>query len=231
MIGRDESNASNLPCIKDERRRKIMIKAAALLVLVFLTAWTGLLQPANSSEDLPIPTMAKDAGSYEEALQLWKAPEDINAWVGVNFIYDKARAIRLSETQRRKNDRFSIYKPSELFANKTGVCIDLSRFGVETLRIIYPQGDPKYLLIEFDPIQIKGNNLRFHWLVSFRRKGGIYFFCDSNRPGCLSGPYANKEAFVHAYEQYRARRIVSVRELETYLKQKRTQRQEQKKPE
>jgi hypothetical protein len=115
------------------------------------------------------------------ALQIWKTAEDINAWIAANFSYDMARGVRLSETQRTKNEEFSIYPPSEFFNTKTGVCVDLSRFGVETLRRIDPQSDPKYLMIEFDPIQIAGNTLRRHWLVSFKRNGKSYFFADSKR--------------------------------------------------
>ena len=74
-----------------------------------------------------------------------------------------------------------IYNPSEFFDTKTGVCVDLARFGVETLRRIDPSSDPQYLMIEFEPIYLKGNMLRLHWLVRFKRDGKIYFFADSKR--------------------------------------------------
>jgi hypothetical protein len=204
-----------------------MHKLLALFALFFLGGFVNLLHSAAPSSDEPEyardPTvMFKAAGSYEQALQVWKTPEDINGWIAVNFFYDTARALRLSETQRAKNERISIHAPSEFFDSKTGVCVDLSRFGVETLRRIDPHSDPKYLMIEFDPIQIKGNMLRMHWLVSFRRDGKIYFLADSKRPGHIAGPYNNVQAFITDYEQYRERKIVAFRELDSYEKQRRT---------
>jgi len=153
------------------------------------------------------------------------------AWTSKHFSYDTARAIRLSETQRTKNERFSIYSPSEFFDTKAGVCVDLSRFGVETLRRIDPCSDPKYLMIEFNPIQIKGSTLRLHWLVSFKRDGKTYFFADSKRPGHIAGPYNDTQTFINEYEQYRGRKIVAFQELASYQKQRRTQALKQQAPE
>ena len=99
----------------------------------------------------------------------------------------------------------------------------MSRFGVETLRSIVPQSDPKYLMIGFDPITISGYTLRRHWLVSFKRDGKTYFFADSKRPGYIAGPYNNTREFIHDYEQYRGRRIVVFREMDSYQKKRRTQ--------
>jgi len=182
----------------------------------------------NQPEYIRDSTMVlKAADSYEQALRVWKTPEDINRWVAANFSYDRARALRLSETQRAKNGRISIHAPSEFFDTKTGVCVDLSRFGVETLRRIDPLSDPKYLMIEFDPIQTKGNMLRLHWLVSFRRDGKIYIFADSKRPGHIAGPYNDVQTFVIEYEKYRQRKIVAFRELDSYEKQRRPQAQKQ----
>ena len=164
----------------------------------------------------------KSPSSYEKALQVWKSPEDINGWIAANFSYDPARAIRLSETQRTKNESFSIYNPFKFFETRNGVCVDLAGFSVETLRIIDPHSDPKYLKIEFDPIQIRGDTFRLHWLVSFKRDGKTYFFSDSKRPGHIAGPYNDRQAFVDEYEQYRGRKIVAFQELESYQKQQRT---------
>ncbi len=199
-----------------------------LVALFFLSGCASVLHIANPSSngseytrDSAVPF--KRAGSYEHALQVWRTPEDINGWIAANFSYDTARAMRLSETQRTKNERLSIYSPSEFFDTKAGVCVDLSRFGVETLRRIDPSSDPKYLMIEFNPVQIKGNTLRLHWLVSFKRGGKTYFFADSKRPGHIAGPYNDTQAFIDEYEQYRGRRIVAFRELASYQKQRRTQ--------
>jgi hypothetical protein len=211
-----------------------MHKVLSLFGLVFLVSFGALLHGATPSDE---PEYARDptvgfkaAGSYEEALQVWKTPEDINGWIAANFSYDRARALRLSETQRAKNMQISIHTPSEFFDAKTGVCVDLSRFGVETLRRIDPSSDPKYLMIEFDPMQIKGNMLRMHWLVSFKREGKIYFFADSKRPGHIAGPFKDMQAFITEYEQYRGRKIVAFREMDSYEKQRRPQAQKKQHP-
>ncbi len=77
-------------------------------------------------------------------------------------------------------------------------------------------------MVEFEPIQIKGDTFRLHWLVSFRLNGKVYFFSDSNRPGHIAGPYNDLSAFVDEYEQHRGRKIVAFRELDSYKKQRRT---------
>jgi hypothetical protein len=130
--------------------------------------------------------------------------------------------MRLSETQRAQDKDFPIYTPSQFFTTKGGVCVDLSRFGVETLKSIDPMSDPKYLMIEFAPMHVAGNTLRLHWLASFKREGRIYFFADSKRPGHIAGPYKDAAEFIRDYEQYRGRKILVFREVESYKKQQRT---------
>jgi hypothetical protein len=210
-----------------------MSKRLALIALLIVVGYASVVHPAEASSDEPehardTTVRFRAANSYEHALHIWKNPEDISAWIAANFSYDVARAMRLSETQRTKNEGLSIYTPSEFFDTKTGVCVDLSRFGVETLRCIDPRSDPKYLMIEFDPIHISGNTLRLHWLVSFKRDGKAYFFADSKRPAHIAGPYNNTQEFIAEYEQYRGRKIVAFRELESYQKQRRTQALKQK---
>jgi hypothetical protein len=204
-----------------------MTKKFMLFVLLLLVGYANVLHSAESSSDAPeygrdSTGLFKAADSYEHALHSWKTPEDVNAWIAANFSYDMARAARLSETQRAKNEQLSIYHPAEFFNTKAGVCVDLSRFGVETLRRIDPQSDPKYLMIEFDPIHINGNTLRLHWLVSFKRDGKTYFFADSKRPGHIAGPYTDTRGFIHDYERYRGRKIMAFREVESYKKKRRT---------
>lgn len=205
-----------------------MLKLFMLFTLLFLISLPNIVHSAGFSFDAPeykrdSTRLFKASDSYEHALHIWKTPEDISSWIAANFSYDMARAVRFSETQRSKNDQFLIYQPAELFKTKAGVCVDLSRFGVETLRRIDPQSDPKYLMIEFDPIQIKGNTFRLHWLVSFKRNGKIYFFGDSKRLGHIAGPYNDTQEFINEYEQYRGRKIIAFRELSSYQKQRRTQ--------
>jgi len=205
-----------------------MFKRLVLFVLLFLTGYARVLHPAEPSSDTPeyprdSTALFKAANSYEHALHVWKTPEDIHAWIASNFSYDMARAMRPSETHRTKHEGLSIYTPSEFFATKAGVCVDLSRFGVETLRSIVPQSDPKYLMIEFAPIHITRNTLRLHWLVSFKRDGKTYFFADSKRPAHIAGPYKDTREFILDYEPYRGRKIAAFREVESYQKRQRTQ--------
>lgn len=204
-----------------------MHKVLGLFALLFLAGYPNALQGAEASSDEPerlrdSTVVFKAAGSYAEALQIWQTPEDINGWIAANFSYDMARAIQLSETQRKKHAQLSIYHPAEFFDAKAGVCVDLSRFGVETLRCIDPKSNPRYLMLEFDPIHIGENTLRLHWLVSFKRDGKVYFFADSKRPGHIAGPYNDTQEFITEYERYRGRRIVAFRELESYKKQRQT---------
>jgi len=204
-----------------------MFKKLVFLTMFFLTGFAGVLHSADPASDAPehprdSTAVFKAADSYEHALQVWKTPEDISAWIAHNFSYDMVRAMRLSETQRAKNSDFCIYTPSEFFTTKGGVCVDLARFGVETLRSIDPQSDPKYLMIEFAPMHVAGNTLRLHWLASFRRDGKIYFFADSKRPAQIAGPYKDTRNFIHDYERYRGRKILAFREVESYKKPQRT---------
>jgi len=204
------------------------LRALVLFALFFLACCANASYSAVISSDEPeyirsSTGVFKAAGSYEHALQVWKTPEDINAWIAANFSYDMERAIQLSESQRAGKERIPIYDPSEFFNIKTGICVDMSRFGVETLRRIDPGSDPKYLMVEFDPIQIRKNMLRRHWLVSFRRNGKTYLFADSKCPGHIAGPYNNMLEFIHEYEQFRGRKIVEFREMQSFRKQRQTQ--------
>jgi len=204
-----------------------MNKLSMLFIFIFMLGWSNVSHTADFlpdepkiGRDLSVPYQAMD--SYNQALGIWKTAEDINKWVIGSFIYDKARAVKLSSNQRTKNKGISIYKPSEFFQTKAGVCVDLARFGVETLRIVDHNSNPKYLMIEFDPIQINSNTFRLHWLVSFKKDGMKYFFCDSKRPGYIAGPYNSTQVFIREYEQYRDRKIVAYRELESYKKQRKS---------
>ena len=160
--------------------------------------------------------------SYAEALRRWRGPDEVNAWIGASFQYDMPRAMLLSETQRRVNGRLPILAPDAFFASPSGVCVDLSRFAVETLRAIDPALEPAYVMIEFDPVSIAGNTLRRHWLVSFQRDGQLYFFADSKRPGQIAGPYASTPEFLAEYARYRGRQIMSFREVESHERKLRT---------
>lgn len=176
---------------------------------------------ADPASDAPESRPALAAGmklpaSYVEALGTWRSVDDVNAWIGARFDYDFHRAARLSETQRAQKGRVEIHGPEAFFAEPSGICVDLARFAVETLRAVAPETSPRYLMIEFDPVVIKGNTLRRHWVAQVERDGALYFFADSKRPGHVAGPYASAEAYVVEYARYRGRPIVAHRALDSY---------------
>ncbi len=204
-----------------------MPRLLALILLVSAAAFGATPEAADPASDAPEvqrfhAPFLKDAGSYPEALEAWQAPEDINAWIGARFTYDMPRALLLSETQRRSSGRLPVHQPHEFFAAPSGVCVDLARFAVESLRYIDPDLRPGYLMIEFAPVTIAGNTLRMHWLASFARDGKYYFFADSKRPGHIAGPYASTPEFIAEYAAYRGRQIVAFRELDSHQRKQRT---------
>jgi hypothetical protein len=197
------------------------------LIVAIALAGCGSLPAADPASDAPEARFMdqarfKQAASYAETLKLWRGAEDVNAWIGAKFEYDRARALQLSETQRQLNGRLPIHSPEAFFAAPSGVCVDLARFGVETLRSIDPAAKPAYVMIEFDPVKIAGNTLRRHWVASFERDGKHYFFADSKRPGHLAGPYASTQDYIDDYARYRGRPIVAFREVETYERRAKT---------
>ena len=166
-----------------------------------------------------------NAPSYAAAMRLWKTPEDIAAWAGENFSYDMARAKRFAAPADGTSLARHIFTPEQLFTKPSGICVDLARFGVESLRELIPDAGVQYLRIEFEPVIINSVTLRIHWLALFRRDGKYYFFADSKRPGHLSGPYESIPAFIAAYETYRQRAIVSFQNLDTFQRQQKKQMQ------
>lgn len=198
------------------------MRATLAAVGVVLASACGTVPPAaDYASDAPVMRVVdaarvKDAPSYDEALRRWRSAEDVNAWIGAKFEYDRARAMALSETQRNASGRVPIHTPEAFFANPGGVCVDLSRFAVETLRRIDPQARAAYLMIEFKPVTVAGNVLRRHWLAAFERDGKRYFFADSTRPGHLAGPYAGTDEFIRDYAEFRGREIVAFRELASF---------------
>lgn len=205
---------------------------SALFLVLGLAALAAGAQQADPASDAPeqrftANTTAAPPASYADALARWRTPEDLNAWIGAHFQYDFARALQLSETQRARNGRMSILAPDAFFAQPAGVCVDLSRFAVETLRAVAPQARPTYLMIEFDPVAVQGQTLRRHWVAAFERDGKLWFFADSKRPGHLAGPYAAAEDFVRDYARYRGRAIVAHRLTDTYERRLRTQARRQ----
>jgi hypothetical protein len=203
---------------------RIVLALAAAVALAGCSSLSSTADPASDAPETRVSDGVRftQAPSYDETLKLWRSAEDVNAWIGARFDYDMARAMQLSETQRQKSGRMPILKPGEFFAAPRGVCVDLSRFAVETLRAVDPAAKPGYVMIEFDPVSIAGNTLRRHWVASFERDGRHYFFADSKRPGHIAGPYTNAQEYISEYARYRGRRIVSFREVESYERKVRT---------
>jgi hypothetical protein len=209
------------PGAVERHRLEFACSMAAVLTICALASCAAVTPYADPDSDAPehrpaASQVAGSPGSYEAALGTWRTAEDINAWIGARFEYDFQRAARLSESQRARVDRVQIHSPGQFFASPSGVCVDLARFAVETLRIIDPASRPAYLMIEFDPVVISGNTLRRHWVASFRRDGQWYIFADSKRPGHVAGPYGTLEQFIDEYAGYRGRRIVSYGQRESY---------------
>ena len=207
--------------------------AAALLVLA--CACAAAPPEADPASDAPEVPRASAPGyqappGYADALRGWRSAEDVNAWIGARFEYDMARAMRLSETQRSRGGRLPIHAPEAFYESPSGVCVDLARFGVETLRAIDPAAKPAYLMIEFAPVSVAGNTLRRHWVAAYQRDGKHYFFADSKRPGHIAGPYASTQAYVEEYARYRGREIVAHRERATYERQERRAARRQERP-
>ena len=174
------------------------------------------------------PTSALDRtssiASFEDAVAQWRSPQEVNAWIGASFRYDRERALQLSETQRaRLANADVIYPPAQFFARPQGICVDLARFAVEALAAVAPATKPRYVMIEFDPVIVDGEVLRRHWLASYEADGGLYFFADSSRPGYIDGPYASTDEFIAAYSVFRRQTIVSFREASTYRRSMKTQ--------
>ena len=195
------------------------------LLATLAPTWT-LATETDAPDDVAARVIAHvDAPSYADALAAWRTADDVNSWIGARFEYDIARAMRLSETQRQANGRLPIHSPADFFVAPKGVCVDLSRFAVETLAKIAPDSRPRYVMIEFDPVTIGGNALRRHWVAAFEREGRLYFFADSTRPGHIAGPYGTVEAFIDDYARYRGRAIVAFAERSTYERAARLKRQ------
>ncbi|HVE50588.1 MAG TPA: hypothetical protein VNG69_13355 [Casimicrobiaceae bacterium] len=147
--------------------------------------------------------------SYAAALAMWKSPEDIAQFIDATFQYDRARALELAENPDGSERRAAIHAPEALFAKPAGVCVDLARFGVETLHRIDTRYQPRYLMIEFEPITVSGRTLRRHWVALFERDSALWAFADSWRPGHVAGPYPSLDAFIADYALARDRKIVA----------------------
>lgn len=162
--------------------------------------------------------------SYTEQIALWYKAEDLNTWIALNFGYDMNRAIALSASRQESSEGPDIYTPSELYTKKTGICVDLSRFAVESMREIDPESEPRYLMLKLEPVNIGGHWFENHWLACFRRLEKYFFFADTKRPGLITGPFESPEAFISEYQKFRRRTVVRFDLLSTYRRERRRAR-------
>ncbi|WP_428657267.1 transglutaminase-like domain-containing protein [Runella sp.] len=174
------------------------------------------------------PSEFSNTISYEAVTKQWKNVAEVNQWIKANFSYSIERAKQLAENSSTR-EQTHIYTPAELYQLKKGVCIDLSRFAVETLNRIDTSKDVQYLMIEFEPIIIDSSIIRKHWLAAYQDTSGYYLFADSKRPGHLAGPYNSIDDFITEYQAFRGRTIVSRKLLPSYEKKKIKKMLQQKK--
>lgn len=167
---------------------------------------------------------APHSSSYADALATWKSPEDIAKFIDARFQYDRARALELAENPDGSERRVAIHSPETLFAKPTGVCVDLARFGVETLQRIDARYQSRYLMIEFEPITVAGRTLRRHWVALFERDSALWVFADSWRQGHVAGPYTSLDGFIADYAQARERKIVAWQIRDGFERRKRAHR-------
>ena len=199
-----------------------------LLVTALLGGCGSLYPPPDPASDAPehrsrVSESVPVPASYSEALAAWHAPEDVNAWIGATFEYDIDRAVALAESQRTAGPAPRVFEPDAFFARPAGVCVDLARFGVETLRQVSPELRARYLMIEFDPARLRGQVLRRHWVVVYDSPQGLRIFADSKRPGIIAGPYRTVDEFIAEYARFRGREVISYREVDSYLRKYKTQ--------
>jgi hypothetical protein len=219
--------------IREPRGRPLIADFMRFVVLPFAAAllWGCGTLPASSdaASDAPEPNARAAVrslpmpASYAEALAAWHAPRDVNAWIGAKFEYDTDRAVALSESQRRAGPAPRIVEPAAFYDRPAGVCVDLARFAVETLKQVSPEVEARYLMIEFDPATLRGQVLRRHWVVVYDSPEGLRVFADSKRPGVIAGPYRTVDEFIAEYARFRQRQVVSYRELDSYQRRQRTQ--------
>jgi len=201
------------------------IPVAIALGWALLACATDAPRTLESLSDAPDPQHVRSQAtdlpaSYSAALRTWQTAEGINSWIAARFVYDRTRALSMSESARAVA-RVPVHQPEEFFARPVGICVDLAHFAVASLRRIEPGAQASYLMIEFEPVQISGQTLRRHWLAAYQKDGKFYFFADSKRPGYMAGPYASADQFIAEYAVYRQRPIVAHRLLDTYERRER----------
>jgi hypothetical protein len=163
--------------------------------------------------------------TYDDALASWKTPEDIMRWVRDEFQYDLERALDFAEDSPA-SPAVEVYAPRETFNARSGTCIDLCRFAVDTLRAIDSATPVNYLMIDFEPVRIADRTLRRHWLAVYEHPLGLVVFADTKYPGELSKPDPSLAGFVANYEVRRGRRVLGFRLRTTFAKELKTKKRQ-----
>lgn len=180
---------------------------------------SNAIQLSDAPDSIAQSTASETYPTYTMALLRWKNVHDVNNWISANFRYSMPRAKQLASNSTSR-EQVAIYTPAELYVQKTGVCIDLSRFTVETLKTIDSSLHAQYLLIEFEPVVIDDSILKNHWLTIYQTPEGYFMMADSKKPGYIAGPYTQPADFIAEYEVFRNRKIVSWKVLPSYQKKK-----------
>ena len=203
-------------------KKKVLIASQLFFACLFFQA-NAQVENIEKLSDAPHFEIQKSScihpATYMTALQQWKTIIEMNNWIGDNFNYDMERAKKMAENSLDRENT-AIYSPEEFYQIKKGICVDLSRFAVETINKIDTLKSARYLMINFEPITIDGRILRKHWIAVYQDDDGYYLLGDSKRPGYIAGPYAEVDDFIIEYQKYRDRNIVSWKILLNYKKGK-----------
>jgi len=216
--------------------KKILI-IKIILIIVLMKSYSQQISediiilsdaPVVNSDSSNVKKIEGSYDTYEEAIAKWKSYDEVNMWIKDYFEYDMSRAMQLASNSENR-EKTSIYTAEETYNSKSGVCLDLSRFAFETILEIDENLNPKYLMIEFEPLIINGKKFEKHWIVLFETNNQFFVMADSKRPGHMSGPYDDLSQFILEYEKFRQRDILSYKVLDTYKKRMKKMRLKEKK--
>ncbi|MEM7299411.1 MAG: transglutaminase-like domain-containing protein, partial [Bacteroidota bacterium] len=204
---------------------QILLIAALYLIGLNRSLMGQSVDEQMKLSDAPEQQDKKNAPSgipYLEILESWDHVDSVNQWIDQYFGYDMSRAIKLGEGSAERS-KTKILTPEEFYQNPSGVCLDLSRFAVESLRKISEDYKANYLMIEFEPLEIKGSIIRNHWIAVYMDDGLFNFVADSKFPGRKYEGYSDVASFINEYESLRGRKIVNYKIVPSYEKKKKMQ--------
>jgi len=214
----------------NQTKFKMKIIITSFFIIVFLLSLNSCYCQIKGDSlnlldyDISYPgtrTIEEVETNYFETISKWTTTGEVHNWIRNNFKYDFKRAVLLANNSKSKG-QITIYKPEEFWTIKEGICVDLSRFAYETIKVIDSTAHVKYLKIEFEPFEIEGSKFVNHWIIAYRKNNEFYFFADSKRPGKNDGPYATIDDFLKNYQNFRGRIINSYKLLDSYKKVKKS---------